>query len=76
MSDPGKYVTLYFSGSSLTLDSQPPRPLIPYIAYSSFQNAFQMPTLEEGFSEVKTLNWIFEGSDEDRRRFNMYMNVL
>jgi bifunctional polynucleotide phosphatase/kinase len=35
-----------------------------------------MPTLEEGFSEVKTINWIFEGSDEDRRRFNMYINVL
>jgi len=52
------------------------RDLVPYGAYTGFQNAFQKPTVGEGFAEVKTVNWIFEGSDEDRRRFNMYLDIF
>ncbi|KAG8981507.1 hypothetical protein FRB90_007208 [Tulasnella sp. 427] len=51
------------------------REMLGYGVFTQFQNAFQPPTIEEGFSEVKTINWIFQGSDEDRRRFNMYLDI-
>ncbi|KIO19192.1 hypothetical protein M407DRAFT_31177 [Tulasnella calospora MUT 4182] len=51
------------------------REMLGYGVFTQYQNAFQPPTVEEGFSEVKTINWIFEGSEEDRRRFNMYLDV-
>ncbi|KAG8897496.1 hypothetical protein FRB99_008114 [Tulasnella sp. 403] len=52
------------------------RTLVPYNVYTNFQNALQPPTLEEGFSEVRTVDWVFEGSEEDRRRFNMYLDIF
>ncbi|KAG8953997.1 hypothetical protein FRC04_000981 [Tulasnella sp. 424] len=51
------------------------REMLGYGVFTQYQNAFQPPTIEEGFSEVKTINWIFQGSEEDRRRFNMYLDV-
>ncbi|KAG9047609.1 hypothetical protein FS837_001867 [Tulasnella sp. UAMH 9824] len=51
------------------------REMLGYGVFTQYQNAFQPPTVEEGFSEVKTINWIFEGSEEDRRRFNMYLDI-
>lgn len=59
----------------LTSSMQTTREMLGYGVFTQYQNAFQPPTVDEGFSEVKTINWIFEGSEEDRRRFNMYLDI-
>ncbi|KAF8344335.1 polynucleotide kinase 3 phosphatase-domain-containing protein [Cantharellus anzutake] len=38
----------------------------PTLAFSSFQNNFEAPDVNEGFSEVKTINWVFRGTEENR----------
>ena len=43
---------------------QSQRDLLPYSAFTSFRTAFEEPNVEEGFSEVRKVNWVFEG-DED-----------
>ncbi|KAG8928212.1 hypothetical protein FRC02_007217 [Tulasnella sp. 418] len=52
------------------------RELVPWSAFSSFRDAFQPATLDEGYSEIKTVNWIFDGSDEEKRRYNMYLDIF
>lgn len=54
---------------------QPKRDLIPYTAFTSFKASYQEPKLEEGFTEIKQVNWTFEGSDEERRRWSMWLQI-
>ena len=54
---------------------QPKRSLVPYTALLAFKNAFKEPTLEEGFSEIKVVNWAFEGSEEERERWEMWLQI-
>ncbi|KAG8910663.1 hypothetical protein FRC01_006202, partial [Tulasnella sp. 417] len=61
--------------SDAVKDNEASREMLGYGVFTQYQNAFQPPTVDEGFSEVKTINWIFQGSEEDRRRFNMYLDV-
>ncbi|KAG8878012.1 hypothetical protein FRB97_002858 [Tulasnella sp. 331] len=72
------HINLYraFCLSDAVKEDEAVRELVPKIAYSGFNNAFQKPTTGEGFTEVKTINWIFDGSDEDRKRFNMYLDIF
>ncbi|KAG9038000.1 hypothetical protein FRB95_003393 [Tulasnella sp. JGI-2019a] len=72
------HINLYraFALSDAVRSQEAARELVPRIAYSGYKNAFQMPTVEEGFSEIKTINWVFDGSDDDRRRFNMYLDIF
>ena len=51
---------------------QPKRELVPYLAYTSYKSAFQEPELSEGFSEIKKVNWVFEGDEEAHRRWSMW----
>lgn len=44
---------------------------VPNIAYFGFQKNYEEPSLEEGFSEIVDVRWYFEGSEEERRRWNM-----
>ncbi|THG99041.1 hypothetical protein EW026_g3231 [Hermanssonia centrifuga] len=53
----------------------PKRDLLPYGAFTSFQQDYEEPTITEGFSEVKKVNWIFEGDDEERRRWSMWLQI-
>ncbi|KAI0693882.1 PNK3P-domain-containing protein [Cytidiella melzeri] len=53
----------------------PKRELLGYMAFTSFRNAYQEPTLDEGFSEIKQVNFIFEGSEEERRRWSMWLQL-
>lgn len=52
---------------------EPARELLPASAFWSYQMAFEAISKEEGFSEVRTVNFVFEGTDEQRRRWDMYM---
>ncbi|CAG8789671.1 2778_t:CDS:10, partial [Dentiscutata erythropus] len=44
---------------------------IPDIAYNVYKSKFSEPKLEEGFQEIKHINFVFEGSDIDRKSFNL-----
>ncbi|CAG8771495.1 3619_t:CDS:2, partial [Ambispora leptoticha] len=43
--------------------------LIPDIAYNTYKARFMEPQLEEGFEEVKKIDFVFEGNDEERARW-------
>ncbi|KAF7983148.1 hypothetical protein HWV62_24133 [Athelia sp. TMB] len=56
-------------------EKEPKRELLPYGALASYANAFEEPTLSEGFSEIKTVNWVFQGSEEARKRWSMWLQL-
>jgi len=31
--------------------------------------------MSEGFSEIKTVNWVFEGSEEAKTRWSMWLQL-
>ncbi len=47
------------------------RALLPLLAFNSFAKDFETPEVSEGFSEVKTVNWVFRGTEEDRLRWTV-----
>lgn len=52
------------------------RKLVPWIAYTSYRSSFEEPKESEGFNElVKVTGFTFQGNDEDRVRWNMWMEV-
>ncbi|KZP29992.1 PNK3P-domain-containing protein [Athelia psychrophila] len=51
------------------------REVLPYAAISSFASAYEEPTTSEGFSEIRTVNWVFEGSEEAERRWSMWLQL-
>ncbi|PIL23691.1 hypothetical protein GSI_13440 [Ganoderma sinense ZZ0214-1] len=55
--------------------TEPKRGLLPYSAFTSFRENFEEPSVDEGFSEVRKVNWVFEGDEEARRRWNMWLQI-
>jgi bifunctional polynucleotide phosphatase/kinase len=51
----------------------PARTILPASAFSSYPAQFQEPTLDEGFDEIRGVNFRFEGTPEQRKRWDMYM---
>jgi bifunctional polynucleotide phosphatase/kinase len=45
------------------------------MAFTSFRANYEEPTLEEGFTEIKQINFRFEGTEEERRRWNMWLDI-
>ncbi|KAF8504317.1 polynucleotide kinase 3 phosphatase-domain-containing protein [Russula emetica] len=54
---------------------EPTRPVIPYTVLTSFENAYEAPSMNEGFSEVRDVPWRFEGSEEERRHWSMWLQI-
>lgn len=54
---------------------QPKREALPYMAFTSFRSAYEEPALDEGFAEIRRVQWVFEGDEEARRRWNMWLQV-
>ena len=54
---------------------QPKRDVLPYMAITSYYAAFEEPTVEEGFSEIRKVNWMFEGTEEERARWGMWLQI-
>lgn len=55
--------------------SKPKRELLPFMAFTSFRSNYEEPKLEEGFAEIKKVNWIFSGDAEERRYWSMWLQV-
>ncbi|KAI0928143.1 hypothetical protein AcV5_005807 [Taiwanofungus camphoratus] len=51
------------------------RGLLPYSAFTSFRAQYEEPQLTEGFTEIKKVNWIFEGNEEERWRWSMWLQI-
>jgi bifunctional polynucleotide phosphatase/kinase len=45
------------------------------MAFTSFRDSYEEPTLDEGFHEVKKVNFVFEGTDEERRMWEMWLQI-
>ncbi|KAF9257815.1 PNK3P-domain-containing protein [Marasmius fiardii PR-910] len=54
---------------------EPNRDLLPYLAFTSYKGAFEEPKLDEGFLEIKKINWVFEGDEEERRHWSMWLQL-
>ncbi|KAH9483853.1 Bifunctional polynucleotide phosphatase/kinase [Psilocybe cubensis] len=54
---------------------EPERALLPYIAFSGFRDNLEEPTLAEGFSEIKKVNWVFEGTEEEKKHWLMWLQI-
>ncbi|OCH95217.1 PNK3P-domain-containing protein [Obba rivulosa] len=55
--------------------SEPKREVLPYMAFSSFRAAYEEPAQDEGFAEIRRVQWTFEGDEEARGRWNMWLQV-
>lgn len=49
--------------------------MVPYTAYTSFKAQYQEPAVGEGFSEIKRVNWVFEGDEGVRKRWSMWLQI-
>ncbi|GAA5938592.1 polynucleotide 3'-phosphatase [Sporobolomyces koalae] len=49
------------------------REVLPDIAFSAFASNFERPTLEEGFEEIKHIQFKFEGTPEQRTKWERWL---
>jgi bifunctional polynucleotide phosphatase/kinase len=56
-------------------DAQPKRDALPHIAFKGFRDNYEEPQTSEGFSEIKKVNWVFDGNDEERRFWSMWLQI-
>jgi len=54
---------------------EPVRTLLPYTAIMGFADAYEAPSVKEGFAEVRDVPWTFEGSEEERRHWSMWLQI-
>ncbi|KAI9438510.1 polynucleotide kinase 3 phosphatase-domain-containing protein [Lactarius indigo] len=54
---------------------EPVRTLVPYTAITGFADAYEAPSVKEGFTEVRDVPWMFEGSEEERRHWSMWLQI-
>ncbi|KAI9276987.1 polynucleotide kinase 3 phosphatase [Phascolomyces articulosus] len=48
------------------------REVLSIMAYNSFKSKFQQPKESEGFKEVKHINFVFEGTDQDKKAWQKW----
>ncbi|WVQ70553.1 polynucleotide kinase 3'-phosphatase [Cryptococcus sp. DSM 104548] len=53
--------------------NEPTRTALPPVAFGTFASNFEKPTKEEGFGEVRTVNFHFEGTEAQRKLWDMYI---
>ncbi|KAF7307271.1 hypothetical protein MIND_00520800 [Mycena indigotica] len=54
-------------------EREPVRELLPISAFTSFRDAHEEPELEEGFTQIKKINWVWTGTEEDRKVWEMWL---
>jgi len=67
------YRAYYMTASAA--NPEPKRQALPYIAFTGFRDNYEVPQMEEGFSEIKIVNWVFEGTDEERTFWSMWLQI-
>jgi bifunctional polynucleotide phosphatase/kinase len=56
-------------------DTQKKRNILPFLAFTAFRDGYEEPQTTEGFSEIKKINWAFDGSDEERKHWGMWLQL-
>ncbi|TFK72591.1 PNK3P-domain-containing protein [Pluteus cervinus] len=51
------------------------RALVPYGGLVSFRDKFEEPATDEGFSEIRRVNWVFRGTPDEERKWSMWLQV-
>ena len=51
------------------------RDIVPYMAFTSFRDSYEEPMEEEGFSEIRRVHWVFEGSEQERDMWKMWLQI-
>ncbi|KAJ6623111.1 polynucleotide kinase 3 phosphatase-domain-containing protein [Mycena sp. CBHHK59/15] len=54
---------------------EPPREVLPKVAFMTFKESFEEPELSEGFSEIKKVNWVFCGTEEERMAWSKWLQI-
>ncbi|KAJ7150255.1 polynucleotide kinase 3 phosphatase-domain-containing protein [Mycena filopes] len=54
---------------------EPPREALPRLAFTKYKDSFEEPELGEGFSQIKKINWVFEGTEEEREAWSRWLQV-
>ncbi|KAK7043791.1 DNA kinase/phosphatase Pnk1 [Paramarasmius palmivorus] len=54
---------------------EPKRDVLPFLAFTSFKNDYEEPEESEGFSEIRKVNWVFEGDEEERQFWSMWLQL-
>jgi len=57
------------------IKSEAKRNLLPYNAITGYTRDYEAPMMSEGFSEIKTINWVFQGDAEAKRRWSMWLQL-
>ncbi|KAL1412679.1 DNA kinase/phosphatase Pnk1 [Vanrija albida] len=52
---------------------EPKRELLPALAFGSYTADFEVPKLGEGFEEIRTVNFVWEGDEEQRKLWDRYL---
>ena len=52
---------------------EPTRTWLPLSAFTSYESDFEAPAVDEGFDEVRAVNFKFEGSAEQRAKWDMWL---
>jgi len=64
-----------FARPASVVAREPVRALVPYAAITGFADAYEAPSTKEGFAEVRDIPWTFEGSEEERRQWSMWLQI-
>ncbi|KAG6878764.1 hypothetical protein C0993_008063 [Termitomyces sp. T159_Od127] len=55
--------------------AEPKRELVPYLGFTGFRDNFEEPEEQEGFTEIKKINWVFDGSEEEKAYWSMWLQI-
>ncbi|EIN13709.1 PNK3P-domain-containing protein [Punctularia strigosozonata HHB-11173 SS5] len=53
-------------------DQKLSRPALPKEEFRAFRDQYQEPTISEGFAEIKRINWVWNGTDEERKCWELW----
>ena len=59
----------------MLMHGQPKRELVPYAGFTAFRDNYEEPQSAETISEIKRVNWVFDGTEEERRCWSMWLQV-
>lgn len=48
------------------------RQLLPKMAFTGFASRFREPSVEEGFQDITQLDFVFRGTEEDKKLWSKY----
>ncbi|KAJ8483437.1 hypothetical protein ONZ45_g14602 [Pleurotus djamor] len=65
----------YIAPTPTDTNGKEARSAVPYLAFTGFRSAFEEPEMDEGFDVIKKINFVWEGGEEERKRWEMWLQV-